>query len=78
MKNRSANPVGAKVLGNGITIYREQQSPGLWRVWAQLHLDLPLAEYSDVNQSVVTFLEKKLEEKYIHLSAEQLLTLFEE
>lgn len=78
MKSSCISPVSAKALGNGITLYREQQAPGLWKVWARLSLDVPLAEYPNVNLPEVEFLEKKLEEKYAHIIMEQLLTLFED
>lgn len=78
MINSNANPVSAKVLGNGITIYRAQQRPGLWRVWARLDLDVPLAEYQNINQPEVEFIEKRLEEKYAQISTEQLLLLCED
>ena len=78
MTNNNANPVSAKALGNGITIYRAQQYPGLWTVWARLNLDVPLAEYQNINQPEVEFIEKRLEEKYAHISTEQLLLLCED
>ncbi len=78
MTNSNANPVSAKALGNGITLYRAQQYPGLWRVWARLNLDVPLAEYQNISQEELEFLEKKMEEKYAHISMEQLLMLCED
>ena len=78
MINSNANPVSAKVLGNGITIYLAQQYPGLWKVWARLNLDVPLAEYQNINQPELEFIEKRLEEKYAHISMEQLLLLCED
>ena len=78
MKNNNANPVSAKALGNGITIYRAQQRPGLWKVWARLNLDVPLAEYQNINQPELEFIEKRLEEKYAHISTEQLMLLCED
>ena len=78
MINSNANPVSAKVLGNGITIYRAQQYPGLGKVWARLNLDVPLAEYQNINQPELEFIEKRLEEKYAHISMEQLLLLCED
>ena len=78
MINSNANPVSAKVLGNGITIYRAQQYPGLWKVWARLNLDVPLAEYQNINQPELEFIEKRLEEKYAHISMDQLLLLGED
>ncbi len=78
MTNGNANPVSAKALGNGITLYQAQQYPGLWRVWARLNLDVPLAEYQNVSQAELEFLERKLEEKYAHISMEQLLLLCED
>lgn len=78
MKKNITNPVGAKALGNGITIYREEQASGLWRVWARLHLDIPLDEYADINPPEVAFLEKRLEEKYAFISAEQMITLLKD
>ena len=78
MTNNNANPVSAKALGNGITIYRAQQYPGLWKVWARMNLDVPLAEYQNINQPEVEFIEKRLEEKYAQISTEQLLLLCED
>ena len=56
MTNSNANPVSAKALGNGITLYRAQQYPGLWHVWARLNLDVPLAEYQNISQEELEFL----------------------
>ncbi len=78
MTNGKTNPVRAKALGNGITLYQAEQYPGLWRVWARLSLDVPLADYQNINQPELEFLEKRLEEKYAHISMEQLMMLCED
>lgn len=78
MTNDKTNPVRAKALGNGITLYQAEQYPGLWRVWARLSLDVPLADYQNINQPELEFLEKRLEEKYAHISMEQLMMLCED
>ena len=43
-----------------------------------LNLDVPLAEYQNISQEELEFLEKKMEEKYAHISMEQLLMLCED
>ena len=77
MINSRTNPVHAKALGNGITIYQAEQYPGLWRVWARLSLEVPLDEYKDIDQDQLGFLVKRLEEKYSGISMEQLMLLCE-
>ncbi|MGN0982562.1 MAG: hypothetical protein ACI4O0_06700 [Candidatus Limivicinus sp.] len=78
MTSSRTNPVSAKALGNGITLYQAEQYPGLWKIWARLSLDVPLAEYKNISQPELELLMKRLEDKYSHISMDQLMMLCED